>query len=319
MGRTKKESEHSSNLIKALKFIALSGATYCLIRNGWITAVTDTICMGNPIDEDLEAKAHIKNLCQSLIKAQGHTSITQLNLTKLFVNNGDFQVYIDCAENVEHVKADDIKMELNNNFLTALATVLPVCSAFGEHIAMKTILLYGQSLYATNRFMLVEYWHGNTFFEKGLAMPKKFCDLVIKSKKEVLGIGYSNNSVTVIFKDASWIMGRISNELWMNAEAILSNEAINPIPISEEFQKAARMVPAFSDTGLVWSLNGCLQSHQDEAQGASYPVPNLPDGGCYGVKEIDFLIKNAKQISMENPKMLYFFGDSLRGVISSRG
>jgi len=63
----------------------------------------------------------------------------------------------------------------------------------------------------------------------------------------------------------------------------------------------------------------CLQSHPEKQQGASYPVPGLPEGAVYGVKELEYLYKFACSVSFADSKVLHFSGKNLRGAISSRG
>lgn len=317
MARTKKEKpEHSNNLMNALKFVGLCGADFCSIGSNVVTAFTDSICMGFPIEEDLNAQAHIKKLYQSLLKSGEKTTITQLELTKLHVNSGELQVYIACSEKITQPEQDKAKIDLDTRFTNAIETLLPIVSAFGESISTKTILCNDQSMFATNRFILVEYWVGIDL--PFLNMSKKFCDLIIKSKKEVVSLGYSKNSVTVYFKDNSWIMGRVSSENWINPYEILNKES-NPKPVSEEFRKALLSVPTFSDSHLVYCVSGCLQSHPDAKEGASYPVPDLPNGATFGVKELNYICKNAVSIDMSNSKIMYFFGaKNIRGAVVNR-
>jgi len=309
------KSEHSSKLINGLKFVSLSKAEYCSIANNLITAFTDDICMGFFIEENLNVHAHIKKLQQSLLKAIGQTTITQLELTKLHVNSGELQVYINCNAQIEHAKPDEKKIELNENFVKAIHTLLPLVSLHGNHISEKTMLANKQSLFATNRFIIVEYYHGIEL--PYLNISKKFCDLIIKAKKDAKYLGFSENSVTVYFVDDSWIMGRISKEEWFNPYSVIESKG-NFQPISDEFKAALRSVPGFSDTGLAYCAKGCLQSHPDGKDGAFYPVPGLPEGAKYGVKDLAFLYKNGNEICFDNPKVLYFYGENLRGAISSR-
>jgi hypothetical protein len=315
MGRKKAESKHSNNLMNALKFVGMCGAEYCSIGSNIVTAFTDNICMGFPIEEDLNAQAHIKKLYQSLLKSGEIVAITQLELNKLHVNSGDLQVYIASSEKIIHIESDKKQIELDSRFTKSIENLLPIVSAFGDQISTKTILCHEQSMFATNRYILIEYWHGTSL--PFLNMSKKFCDLILKTKKEVTFIGFSENSLTVYFKDESWIMGRVSKEQWINPYAILNKEC-NYKDISSEFLKALQAVPTFSDTGLAYCINGCLQSHPNAKDGASYPVPDLPEGSIFGVKELNFIYKNAMQIDMSNPNFLYFIGKNLRGAISSR-
>lgn len=312
MGRQKKAPE--AGLIAALKFVKLCGAEFCSIGQNSVIAFTDHVCMGFPIEEDLTADAHIENLLKSLLRSNEHTTITQLDLHKLHVNTGDLKVYVDCIDKKAQIKPDVPAFAIDSRFTNAIEKLIPIVSSFGNHIAMKTMLFSKQSVFATNKFLLAEYWHGLDL--PVCILSKKFLELVLKSKKEVAGFANSNNSVTVYFKDNSWIMGRNIDEKWIDARTIL-NEELQPKPISVELSKALGAVPQFSSDGLAYCRAGSLQSHPTAENGASYAVLGLPDGPIYGVKDLKFLLLNASEIEFRN-NFIYFFGKNLRGVISDR-
>jgi len=310
----KAKSKHSSNLITALKFVNLTGANFCSIGDNLVSAFTENFAMGFPIEEDLVAQANIKYLLKSLLKANEHATITQLDLNKLHVNSEGLEVYVNCEKQQMHVKPDNPEFPIDIQFAIGLETVLPICGSFGDHIAMKTVLVKANSFFTTNRYCLVQYWHGLNIPD--FIVAKKFCDLILKTKKEATAIGISKNSVTVYFKDGAWIMGRNFVEGWIDPNNILKYNC-NFEPISEEFQNALRAVPGFSESGMVYCGPECLQSHPEIQQGASYAVPGLPEGAVYGSKELEYLGKHGEQICFDG-KTLYFTGKNLIGAISSR-
>jgi len=311
----KSKSQHSATLIDALRFVGMNGAEYCSISNNLVTSVTDNICMGHPIEENLEAQANIKSLTQSLCKVNEQATITQLDIDKLHVSSDGLQVYVNCEQQIKHVKQDEATSVLNMEFINALNHLKLVVSNNGEHIAMKSLLFYAQSIYSTNRYMMVEYWHGLDL--PFVVIDKKLCDLILKCKKETVNFGCSTNSVSIYFKDDSWIMGKNYQDEWPNPFAILDGER-NYQDISIEFQKALRLVPGFNGAKLAYVVSGRLQSEPEEKAGASYPISGLADGGIYGTKDLVFLLKFGKKIDCTNPKMIYFIGDRIRGAISSR-
>jgi hypothetical protein len=316
MARQKAQSTHSNNLMSALKFVGISGADFCSISQNIVTAFTEHVCIGHPIEEDLNAQAHIKKLYQSLLKSGEKTTITQLELSKLHVNSGVLQVYIACSEKINQILPDAPFIEIDRRFTDSIETLLPLVSVYGDTISTKTILCNDKSMFATNRYILTEYWHG--IYLPFLNMSKKFCDIVLKSKKEVNHLGYSENSITVYFKDKSWIMGRVSKDNWINPYAILDKRRCSYEPISDDFKMALKAVPGFSDSGLAYCASGCLQSHPSAKDGASYPVPGLPEGGVFGVKELNYLNKNADMLDMSDKEFIMFTGKNIRGAIVSR-
>lgn len=311
----KSKSEHSSGLLNALSFVGMNGAEYCQIGHGMVTSITDNICLGYPIEETLECQANIKALSQSLTRSKENVTITQLDMDKLHVSSDGLQVYVNCEQEIKHVTPDQKSGLLDSRFTLALRVLYPVVSASGDCVSVKTVLLYGQSCFATNRHILVESWHG-------LDLPfcnigKKFVDIILKSKKEVESFGNSTSSVTVHFKDGSWIMGRQEKGDWINPFEILNAET-NPMPLSEDFKHGLRGVLDFCGSITVSCIDGRLRSHTGDNEGAMAFIGGLPEGVLYGAKEMRFLREYAVSMDVSNPAVIRFFGDKIRGAISAR-
>lgn len=313
MPRQKKQAE--KGLIAALKFVKLSGAKFCSIKNNQIIAFTNEICMGFSIEEDLNAYAEIESLLHSLQKAGEQTAITQIDVFKLHVNSGELQIYINCIEKMPEIQPDQMQFEIDSRLTKAIEILSPIVSARGENLILKTFLNKGRSLFATNRFLIAEYWHGLDL--PNMIFSKKFAEILLKSKKAPTVFGFSNNSLTIYFNDNSWIMGRILNENWPDVESILNKNEIS-YQLSEDYFKALAGVSPFSDTDMLYCANGCLQSHPEAGKGASYPVACLVDGSAYSVKDSAFLLRNATEAQICQDGSIKFFNKDLRGIIASR-
>lgn len=311
----KSKSQHSSGLLNALSFVGMNGANYCQIGRKFVTSITDNICLGHPIDEELECQANIKAFSQSLTRATDQVTITQLDIDKLHVGSNGMEVYVNCEKEIKHVKPDSQHCAIDSRLIKCFDILRSIVSTTGDCSSVKTVLFYGQSCFATNRHILVESWHG-------IELPycnvsKKFADIVLKSKKEVEYFGYSDSSVTIYFKDGSWIMGRQEKEAWINPFDILNVES-QPNPIDEAFKTSLKAVLGFAGATTVTCSNGRLQSHAVAEQGAVAGTGGLPEGFTYGIKEMKFLLDRGISLDQSNPSILRFFGDKIRGCISAR-
>lgn len=294
----------------------MSGATYCSIGSNFVTVTTDHLAMGAPIIDEFTAQAHIKDLIKSLTKASEQTAITLFD-EALHVNSGDLQVYVDLNDNIntKRVIPDTRNFPLTDSFIKGLTVLNPIVSANGDHVSVKTILLKDHSMFATNRYLLAEFWHGMPISSVGIQLSKKMVDIIVKCKKPLSSIGFCDTSATIYFSDNSWIMCRQGKEKWYSVDGILpTGEA--PL-IEHHFGLACGAVLPFC-TDIVHCLNNGLTSDTSSSKGASYPCHGLPDGAIFGAKDLAFLAKNATHIDWKDSKKVAFFGDMLRGVLCDR-
>jgi len=311
----KSKSLHSSGLLNALSFVGMNGAEYCQIGHNWVTSITDNICMGFAIEETLACQANIKALTHSLTRAKDQVTITQLDIDKLHVSSNGLEVYVNCEAEVKHVEPDKRFCAIDSRFTKCLDILHSIVSAHGDHISVKSVLCYGSSCFATNRHILIEFWNGIDL--PYCKLSKKFVDLILKSKKEVEYFGYSISSVTVYFKDGSWIMGRQEKGDWINPFEIL-NVPTEMQPLTANFKTSLKAVLGFAGaTTVTWGA-GRLQSHAGEREGAISAIADLAEGGTYGTKEMKFLLDNGNEFCIDANKVVRFFGSNIRGAISSR-
>lgn len=302
------------SLKAALKFVAVSGATYCEIANNMVTAVTDHISIGCPIEESLNARANIKMLYNSIDKSTGKIAITQLELSKLHVDNGDFQSYVNCDDEIKHAIADPITIQFDNDIAGMLKIACEIALTNSVKEAAKSICIYGTSIFATNAFGMVEFW--NEVPMPFVLISKKTASLIVKTKKKVTGFGYSQNSNTFYFEDGSWIMARSFYVDWPNPNEFLPTEDASPI--SDEFVKAVITLKPFAKGSLLYGRAGRLSTACGQEEGASMPFPGVLEGAIYGADDLLFVAKHADKVLFRENGYIAFYGNGIRGIISNR-
>lgn len=207
-------------------------------------------------------------------------------------------------------------------FKEAVDAVGVLASTSGQHVLTHSVLMNGASVIATNRVMLVEYWHGLDL-PPNVPLPKEFITALVKCKKNLTGFGYSNCSATFYFEDGSWLRTQLYSDEWPDVSRILNREA-NLWTIDPNFFKALDAIAPFSEDGNAYSDLNLLKSHADEGAGASYECSGIPKGFVYPIKQLQIMKPYAKRVDWmanglhNSSYCLVFEGDKMRGVISGR-
>ena len=305
-----KKAEHSSGLIKALKFMELCGSEHCFIGSNQVTAYTNSVAVGHPIEEDLNAIAHIKFLKNALLKSPLQTKITQLELSKLQVDTGEFTVYVNAGAEYAHTSPDEFVGQLPASLGASLASCLPLLvgnDSFGS------AYLRNGSLFATNRRVLVEFWHGLHLPE--LLIPKELIKVFSKTKKQLAGFGFSENSVTLYFSDGSWAMARSKKPDWFEPYDFF-NKTPNPVELSIEFAKAVSIIKPFCNEGKLYFIGNAICSHSSY-DGAKFNIASSTPKAVFMLKDIEFLLSKFKQFDCVSDATKWeFFGDNVRAVVA---
>ena len=312
-----------NKLIEALKFLSLvtkekgnPNETHIILANKTASAFNGVISAGTPIDEELFACPHNQLLLTALSKSSPQLSMTQLSPSKLSIKSGRLQAVIPCLESslLQSALPDRATCRLSNNFKTGLEIVGILANENAQSVVAASILMNGHSLVATDRIMMIEYWHGCDL-PPGLALPKAIVAPLTKTKKVLNGLGFSKSSATFWFEDKSWIKTQLYNEQWPDIEAMLNREC-KPVPLPEYLFAAIDATSKFSPDGNLYAHSGCLASHAQEGVGASFECPGIPEGATLSVHQWAAVRSWAKTVAWGSPTML--FGDCARAVIAGR-
>ena len=312
-----------NKLIEALKFLSLvtkekgnPNETHIILANKTASAFNGVISAGTPIDEELFACPHNQLLLTALSKSSHQLSMTQLSPSKLSIKSGRLQAVIPCLESnlLQSTLPDRATYQLSDNFKTGLEIVGILANENAQSVVAASILMNGQSLVATDRVMMMEYWHGCDL-PPGLALPKAIVAPLTKTKKVLSGFGYSRSSATFHFEDRSWIKTQLYSESWPNIAAVFNRECA-PSTLPEYLWAAINAVSKFSADGNLYARSGYLASHVQEGVGASFECEGVPDGVVLSIHQWAAVRDWAKSVAWGSPTMI--FGDNARAVIAGR-
>lgn len=314
----------SSELVKALKFVALAQKevgqayqTHVILAHNQAVAFDGTIAAGHRIEEDIFACPHTLRLIDALAKCGETLSVTQLDNDKLSIKSDKFKAFVPCVgkDMLATVAPDPPCAVIDDRIRKGFEVVGSLASDAAQHVVSSSILLQGGSMLATDRQVMLEYWHGIDL-PPGIVIPKAGAAAVVKAGKALAQFGFSSNSVTFYFEDGSWIRSQLYSEPWPDVSRVL-NVKSNPWPLPEAFYKAVEAVTSFSENGNLYFCGNVLRSHATDGIGASYEVVGLPNGPVYKAKHLKIIQQHVKTIDFVGVNgIAYFFGDSVRGAIT---
>lgn len=329
--RSKPVEQPKSSLLTALEFCACVseklGApfeTHIGIRGNWAIAFNGILAAGAPITEELYCHPHNLMLIEALSKCNDSYSLTQLDSNRLSVKSGKFRAVVPCLDPnlMQNAAPDPIIVGITNKFKDAVEAVGVLANEHMHEIISHSILMNGPSVISTNGTMLMEYWHGLDL-PSNMPLPKEFVTALVKQKKNLVGFGLSNCSVTFHFEGGYWLRSQLYSKQWPDVSRILNRQA-NLWSIDPNFFHALSSIAPFSTDGNVYSDTNLLMSHADNGVGATFECNGIPKGFVYPIKQLAMMKPHVKRIDYmasgvhDSSYCLVFEGDECRGVISGR-
>lgn len=324
-----KEPTSVDRLVKALKFISVvqkkSGTVeqqFCAMVNHWLIANNGVVMAGTKIEEDLFACPHTYQLLEALNKSRQEMNITQLSQAQLSVKSEKFKAIVPCVsfETLNFPAPDNKQVQVDNRIKAAfgaVATLATLATDGAEKAYLAAVCLQSGSAVATNGAAVLEYWHGFQFDGCRFMVPKVAAVAVAECEKDLVGIGYTQSSITFHFADESFIKTQLFNESFPEY-AHFFNVQTNPWPLPEEFFKGVKSVKNFSKNGIVYFDNGCVSSREIESEASTYQVQNLPEGMAFHAKlllQVQHAMVNVDFDKSRNN--VIFFGNNVRGILAA--
>lgn len=293
--------------------------THFRIEGGTIRSFNGSLALSSPIACDIEctpkAIPFVKaiQLCKETIT---------LNLTKagrLNVRSGSFSAFIDCVpENVEtpHVMPEGEVYPIDGQALiNAFRIMQPIISEDASRPWSNGLLLRGQSAFATNNVIAVEYWVGSDF-PKTCNIPRDCINEMLRLKEIPTSMQMADNCITFHYPENRWIRTSLLATDWPDIGKQFRDD-VKATPIPGEFFEALANLEPFSDKlGRVYIFNNTLSTCMEEGEGSHYKIDGLGFEGVYQISMLQLLQNVVKTADMTcYPKACQFFGDRLRGVI----
>lgn len=326
--RSKKTEENkvASELLTAIQFISCAQRaigspfqTHCRVGNGVAIAFDSVLAAGYPIEEIIAACPQTDKLIHALKQCTAGFSVTQLESNRIAVRSGSFRALVPCAqsEDLPYITPDSPTVATDERLNNALAAVAFLATENSPAVLTASILMRSCSCIATNRNVMLEYWHGIPM-PGDMVVPKVAIAAVIKVAKKITHCGFSPTSVTFYFEGGAWIKSQVYTEAWPDVSAILDKPS-NPWEVPTALFPALKSVAPFSEDNALYLQKGRVGSHATEDTGATCDVEGLPDG--MGFVRDDFISLEPffkKADFLAHDTIVYFFGDGVRGAMCKR-
>lgn len=313
-----------TGLLDALKFASIAThdigepyATHFYIGGGWAVGFDGTVMAAQPVADDLLACPHAGHLMKALERSGGAVSLTQLEGGRLAVKGERLRVVVECLDpsTFPLLPPDPTQGPIDDaTFRAGLNAVAVLASDNAPTVLVASVLVTPTSYVATDRHLMLEFWHGVGF--PTLVLPKTFVTALSKINRKIIGMGVSSASVTVHFEGGSFLRSQLYSEPWPESwPAVFDPEAYQharPLPAS--YWEAFDAVKPFSGDGYLYHAPGKLCSHSADGVGAEYPVEGIVPGPAVQIKRME-LCRPLFDGYAFNGDRVYMFGKSIRGAM----
>jgi hypothetical protein len=326
-GSGKKQQEVNAKiegLLSVLRFVGSAtkqigepNTQHFYIGEQWCIGHDGIVEIGSPIADDLKACPNAAHLIDAVARCKGVLNITQLDNNRISVKGEKLRVTIPCLDPSAFVvlPPDNPVANIDERLRVAFKAVAPIASDNAQSVVAASVLLRSGSVVATDRSVMLEYWHGIDLPE--LAIPKHFLSVLLKTEKKFAKFGFSANSATFWFEDGSFMRTQLYSEPWPDSwSGIMSSDASQAVPIPAGFWEAFDAVAPFSEDGFVYFRKDKLASSDNEAIGAEHDCPGVPAGPAIAVKRAKWVAPYAKVIDFSRDNKMDFFGENVRGTVA---
>lgn len=322
-----------SKLLDALKFVSfifqgaeISDYQFVRISNGLITAADNTVCMGAPVESDLDICLQGEKLQAALTQCGSNFQFTQIDTSSVSIRSEKFRAIVPCfaSDMIFPTSPDKPIADLTNNLLEAIDACNDAVSGKGTKPHDHGLRIGSNSIVATNGHLLIEAWHGLDLPD-GLIIPKRALQALIKSKKSLGKFGFSNTSATFYFDDNTFIKTRLIDGLFPNYNKIFDQfVGVGYQDLPADFYAALDAIKNFVVEDRIYFHDACISTDRSLDAGASYKVEHLPGGSAYSPKLWGLVRGKIKGVYFGQygvgamPYASIFYGDAIRGVIAGK-
>lgn len=308
-----------------LKFVAgsvakkdyLPALTHFVIEKGTIRGFNGALALCTPIAFNMDCKPKASQLIQAVKNCTDTIALSITAAGRLSIKSGNFKAFVDCTEQeTNHVVPEGNVVEVDG---AALMKAVRVLSDFvGDDAARpwsNGILLRGQSAYATNNVVIVEYWTGVNL--PTVNLPRAAVRELLRINENPESAQANDHSFSFHFSGQRWLRTQVGTTDWPDLDRILNVPAdlqdVDPLI----FEGLESIKPFVDKMGSVYFQNEQLRTHLDDNVGGAYDMGfAFPFDGRYNLEHLLSLKSVVKKIDFSlYPKPAMFTGDCLRGAI----
>lgn len=325
MARKKVISKTAESLAKALTFCSMGvdedGDTYkahARIVNGYIVTFNGTLCVGHPIEENELAAVcpHVPTLISAINKSGKSLSMTINDKGHLSVTGENLRAIVPCIppEGMPPVMPDMKIAELSDSIKEGFKLLLPLTGEDGTQAIDYSILLRANSMVATNRSVMFEYWHGIDL-PPGLGILKATAKAIASVPEKLEGFGWSHGRrVTFWFEGGAFIQSALVGEQWPDVDSIFNGVVGTPEALPAGFFEGIEAVSSFSKDGGIHFDNDKVRSgyanygEDGPVYGATYDVPGMVAKHVFSARDLKLIKPVCDKIDYwsDEAKALFF-------------
>lgn len=312
-------------LIEALKFAAIAAkdndgnANFVSFSDHWLSAENDTFSVGINVDVELELCPHSEQFQAALQQCGQQFQLTQLDMGSVSIRSGNFRATVPARlqDLMSPFNPDPPVALINDRLREGFAACLRIMTK-GERICHNSLLLRANNIVATNYHAAIEYWHGIDL-PGPLNIPKKTAETIIKIGKPLAQLGFSSQSVTFYFNDASFIKTRLIAGEWPDIDLLLAKPVGPFVDIWRGFYDGLKAIDAFIQGDCIFFHADYIASHQTLEIGANFRVDGLPPSRVFTASYWRAIEPFARAVYIAPEREPFaFIGDNVRGLIMGR-
>jgi DNA polymerase III sliding clamp (beta) subunit (PCNA family) len=319
-------------MLNELKFVQGSVAkkgfvpdlTHFRIENGTVRGYNGSLALSAELGIDLTCTPIATPLIKAIQQCDETIKLTLTPKGKLSVRSGKFRATINCIPETEeytapHALPEGERFELDGESLVKGLTALqPFVSDDAAKPWSNGIMFMGQSMFATNNVIAVEYWSG-TVFPFVVNLPRDAVKEIVRIKESPIYGQWTDNSITLHYESGKWIRCQLLSHDWPPIQKILDSGSIlgataPPDGLFESLEK----LKSFTDSmgRCIFLNNRLVTSYYDDTNGAEVDIEGLKEGPIFNINMLNLVGTVATTIDFSTyPKPCLFYGDNIRGAI----
>lgn len=311
-------------MLDALRFVQgavakkdfVPALTHFRIADGTIYGYNGSIGLCCPIDLQLDIAPKALPFVKAIQTCKSTISLSMNSAGKLLVKSGSFKAQIECTtEPYPELKPEGDTVPVQEGFLDALRVLAPFIAEDASRPWARGILFRGQSAFATNNVVLVEYWVGSTTPVE-INVPENAVKELLRIGEDPTHLQVTPNSATFHYSGNRWLRTQLLDLGWPDLSKVLDRDA-NPQPFPEAFWEAIDDLKPFVDeVGRVFLSAGKVSTTSDASAGAESDVEGLAADACINHRFLSMIQPIAERVDWSlYPGPCLFVGDRLRGAI----
>lgn len=300
----------------------VAALTHFQIKDGFIKGHNGGITLCAPIDFDLNITPKATSFVKAVATCQGPIALSMTGTGRLSVKSGKFRVYVECLEQeYPSINPEGASVDLpNGGLLKALQTLAPFIADDASRTWARGIMFRGQSAFATNNVVLLEYWLGHQF-PVPVNIPKAAVIEMVRIGEDPIRIQSDENSATFFYKDGRWLKTQLYSLEWPDLSKVLDRPSSQSVPPEDLWDSLKSAEPFVDKLRRVYLRKGQISTDTGDNSGALIEVEALAHEGVYNIDYLLGLEDTAKTIDFSGyPGPVIFYGDKVRGaIIGMRG